>query len=448
MATTADGPNLGAVVGALEGAAPMSEDRWAEVKGALQEVMSAMGDFKAELEAVRSCVTPPKGKEKVQFSNLASSPGPGGEAEELDASVMPGKGALDDQGDDGLPLPVFVSTAAPSSAMVSPIPGPSAATSKALPTEVITPSVVATTYPSSWSSYLTPAAKGSLASKLGTAYSLANLHPVRAVPAFSGAETDDVHLWISQVELRGAQAGWDETTLMAQASAALEGPAALWLHTAEPDVLFRFDRFKQELKRSFSALSRVDLLKDYLQCRQERGETVRNFYHRILMLQKRAGLEDDDLMATRFREGLRADLRRSVATLPNSSSIAKLRERASEYESRLRVAKSANVAAVVAEERSAIQEVREEMRDLRDDLRDVVAWVRSGPPPDTRRPARPMAEVQCYQCRGWGHYARNCPKTTSAPATPAVAGGAAPVAPSVVAAAPTGPGRGGSQPSN
>ncbi len=258
MATTADGPNLGAVVGALEGAAPMSEDRWAEVKGALQEVMSAMGDFKAELEAVRSCVTPPKGKEKVQFSNLASSPGPGGEAEELDASVMPGKGALDDQGDDGLPLPVFVSTAAPSSAMVSPIPGPSAATSKALPTEVITPSVVATTYPSSWSSYLTPAAKGSLASKLGTAYSLANLHPVRAVPAFSGAETDDVHLWISQVELRGAQAGWDETTLMAQASAALEGPAALWLHTAEPDVLFRFDRFKQELKRSFSALSRVE----------------------------------------------------------------------------------------------------------------------------------------------------------------------------------------------
>src|SRR3989344_4002048 len=124
MATTADGPNLGAVVGALEGAAPMSEDRWAEVKGALQEVMSAMGDFKAELEAVRSCVTPPKGKEKVQFSNLASSPGPGGEAEELDASVMPGKGALADQGDDGLPLPVFVSTAAPSSAMVSPIPCP------------------------------------------------------------------------------------------------------------------------------------------------------------------------------------------------------------------------------------------------------------------------------------------------------------------------------------
>ncbi len=51
------------------------------------------------------------------------------------------------------------------------------------------------------------------------------------------------------------QAGWDELTLMAQALAALEGPVVVWLHTMEPDILFCFNHFKEELWQSFSSLS-------------------------------------------------------------------------------------------------------------------------------------------------------------------------------------------------
>ncbi len=124
---------------------------------------------------------------------------------------------------------------------------------------------------------------------------------------------------------------------------------------------------------------------------------MRNFYHWLLMLQKRASLEDDDLLASCFCEGLWADLCCVVETLPNSTTIAKLKGCASKYESGLCTAKPVCVVAVLltVEERSAVQEVHEEMRDLHKDLHDVVVWVCSGL---ACRPARPMAEVQCYHC--------------------------------------------------
>jgi hypothetical protein len=104
--------------------------------------------------------------------------------------------------------------------------------------------VVATAYPVAWSMYLTPV--GTKAGTVGAKTSFKGIStphtkvPTRPLPAFSGAEGEDVHLWIEKVKLHSAQAGWDTATLLAQASAALDSAATLWLHTAAPNMMFQF----------------------------------------------------------------------------------------------------------------------------------------------------------------------------------------------------------------
>jgi hypothetical protein len=62
-----------------------------------------------------------------------------------------------------------------------------------------------------------------------------------------------------KVKLQGAQLGWNQCTLIVQASAVLEG-AATWLHTTGKDVMFKFNQFKAELVKSFTPSSQVKLL--------------------------------------------------------------------------------------------------------------------------------------------------------------------------------------------
>jgi hypothetical protein len=200
----------------------------------------------------------------------------------------------------------------------------------------------------------------------------------------------------------------------------------------EPNILFWFNCFKEELQWSFLSLSRVDLLKEYLQCTQEQNMSIHNFYHQLLMLQKRASLKDDNLLVSHFHKGLHANLHWGVEMLPNSTTIAKLKEHTSKYKSQLQVMKPVCVVVALppAEEQSAIQEVHEEMQDLHDDLHNVVAWVWSGP---AHHPTRPMAKVQCYSCHRWGHFTHNCPKGSEAQGGPGsssttITSGAGPVA--------------------
>jgi hypothetical protein len=133
-------------------------------------------------------------------------------------------------------------------------------------------------------------------------------HPTQPVLAFAGVEGNNIHLWIKKVKLRGVQAGWDMTTLLAQALAVLEGAAALWLHTAAPEVMFHFEQFEEELGRVFVPFMWVELFKEYLNCAQAKGKNVWPFYFWLLLLQKRAGLTDVDLLALQFCEGLKAEV--------------------------------------------------------------------------------------------------------------------------------------------
>ena len=192
------------------------------------------------------------------------------------------------------------------------------------------------------------------------------------------------------------------------------------------------NHFEVELTKSFAPSSRVELLNEFFVCSQERSESVRDFYYRLLLLGKRGNLVDPDLFAARFREGLRSDVRKGVELLPSRLSMDKLYERAKEIEARLGAspARRPVVAAATEEEpRRAIDDLRSDIRGVMDGLKDVVAWVRDSQTNQRRR--TPLSEIQCFRCRRNGHFARDC--TEPAPATAGNAGGAATGRPSPTA---------------
>jgi hypothetical protein len=337
MAMTDLIPDLGAGAGtgAVSGPTDWREEMRAEMKMMFQGVSKAISGLRAELVASQ------KGKEKVSFEETADVEAAGVEVLEM-MSSMPGDDSFLSE-DSSLPKPSFTVSSA---SMTS---GSSDATAAKAAETTSSAAVVAavSTYPSAWSTYMTPAEKmnKSMLVKIpGFVHS-----PVRPIPVFTGAEGEDVHLWISKAKLCSAQSGWNETTLLAQTMAALEGAASAWLHTAPPEVKFQFVWFEEELQQSFSPFTQVELLKDYGACCQEKGEQVRPYYFRLLLLRDWAGLLDKDFLVSCFCKGLWLDILKGVEMLPNSTTLDKLLECVGEYESRLWVSitKACNIAAVM-----------------------------------------------------------------------------------------------------
>jgi hypothetical protein len=205
--------------------------------------------------------------------------------------------------------------------------------------------------------------------------------PIQLVPAFLGGEGKDIQLWIKKVKLQGAQAGWNPATLLAQASAMLEGAAALWLHTAEPETMFQFNWFKSKLMHVFLPFTQVELFKEYLTCTQSKSKNIHPFYFCLLLLQKHTGLVDSDLLASQFHEGLKANIHKGVNLLPSSMPLADLLEHAVEVESQLKtnLGHTMLVAAMTEERQGSLkglqgQCVRVDIMDLCNSIQDLVTW--------------------------------------------------------------------------
>jgi hypothetical protein len=249
------------------------------------------------------------------------------EDDDLEMSVVPGDDLVLE---GGIPQLIFLVQSTTGVASSS-----SATTTGTAPVEnkikaKATTNVMVTVYPVVWNLYLTPAGPkmggASLKSSTKGSPSQHMKVPIWLVPTFLGGEGEDVQLWIEKVKLWGAQAGWNPATLLAQASATLEGAAALWLHTVEPEMMFQFDWFESELMCAFLLFTWVELFKEYLAYMQSKSENICLFYFCLLLLQKCVGLADLDLLSSQFHEGLKADICKGVNLLPSSMPLADLLE--------------------------------------------------------------------------------------------------------------------------
>lgn len=294
--------------------------------------------------------------------------------------------------DNGIPKPTFMK---PQVRGLGKLSGPAA-------------DVVNMTYPAAWSSYLTPASD-----KTGSSTTRVMLgrtkSPIQAIPTFASGAGDNVHLWISKVKLWGAQSGWNQWTLIAQACMALKGTAATWLHTTGEEVMFKFNCFETELIKSFMLLSCVDLLNKFFICSQEQTEAVHNFYYQLLMLSKHRGLANPDLFTMQFQEGLHTNVCWSIELLPSWMLLEKIYEWAKEIKAHLGASPTQQPLVSVVEEETpphAMDKLQMEMCKFKESICNVVAWVQdsqAGP-----HWHMPMSEIQCFHCHKNGHFTWDC----------------------------------------
>jgi len=322
------------------------EDEWkvelkammqSEMKMMMQGLSQALSGIQKEINVIWKGEVDDSMKGKTKAGSAggdgsSSTLGEGEMANTLEMLLMPGDDLFLTK--EEIPKLAFVASAAL-------VPGVMMMVASASPTVLAMMSlslsaslvVMVSTYPSTWSTYMTPAEtlnKSMVVKIPGIVHS-----PVQPIPVFSGAEGEDMHLWLSKAKLHRAQSGWNKTTLLAQTTAALKGAASTWLHTAPPKVMFRFVRFEEELCKSFSPLTCMELLKDYSMCLQEKGEQVCHYYFCLLLLGNQVGLLNEDFLVSHFHEGLCPDVHKGVEALPNSTTMDKLLERVVEYKAHL-----------------------------------------------------------------------------------------------------------------
>ncbi|ELR17281.1 uncharacterized protein ACA1_060080 [Acanthamoeba castellanii str. Neff] len=312
--------------------------------------------FSSILKSGPSSKTGVKGKEKGLEGDDTE------EDDELEMSVTPGD---DSVLEGGIPQLTFLAQsmtgAAPSSSVIAAGAAPIENKIKAKATT----NVVATAYLAVWNLW------AGLASRAGA----------KGSPS-QHTKGEDVQLWIKKVKLRGTQVGWDSATLLAQASATLEGATALWLHTAELEAMFQFNQFKSKLMCAFSPFTQVELFKEYLTCTQSKSENIHLFYFRLLLLQKCMGLADLDLLSSQFCKGLKANICKGINLLPSSMPLVDLLEQAVEVELQLKTNPSCvTLVVAIAEERPGSlkglqgQHIRADIADLHNSIQDLVMWM-------------------------------------------------------------------------
>jgi hypothetical protein len=257
-----------AVVGL--GAAPSEggADHWAEVKESMVQMAKAISQLKKDVGTLKSksIMFQVAGPKAVVKPGKGKGLNKGNREDNLEMSITPGKDSILGRG-GGLPKPVFTKATLKTSSLSSSSSSSSSSQNSTKGKVDGKACMVVTMYPAAWSTYLMPVGtKSNSVSILGGTKGSTTAHtkvPIHPVPAFMGAEGNNVQLWIKKVKLHGTQSGWDTATLLAQASAALEGTAALWLHTTSPEVMFQFKQFKAELTKAFTPFTCVKLFKDY-----------------------------------------------------------------------------------------------------------------------------------------------------------------------------------------
>ena len=222
---------------------------------------------------------------------------------------------------------------------------------------------------------------------------------------FSGEETADdeeVDSWIEQLEMLADACGWDEKVKLVHLTTRLKGPALSFYRSCSEDQRHSFSLLKEGLQTRFTpvAVHVRSVQSGLFHGRvQKQAETVdmyaqelkKLFLKAYPKLAKDGGEEGQMILASRFIAGLKPQLQAKLTG--EEGSFDQLLSRARFEEARRR-------------------ELQLDRRESNVPPRDPVAkTVQRGHVEDktTKHTDSLRPKIQCHNCGGRGHIARNCP---------------------------------------
>ena len=254
---------------------------------------------------------------------------------------------------------------------------------------------------------------------------------IRDIPTFDPTtnKSQTAGRWLKQVTRVAMAAGWNDQETIASCAIKMDGSAADWFSRVGSKIR-TWSEFGTGLKKRYGIPLSRTLVRDLVDnMMQEEKESVDDFIDRIRSVLAPYGemAEDDSLVGTVFRKGLKPELQRRLTDRFNDTemdevSVDDLVEQANREQIILNSQKA---------HRERYAKANPKGKDAPGTVTTGVGGYTKNDHHQVGKGARDLKDVVCRRCQKKGHYANKCPNAPAAPAAAVV-----PVAVAVAAAKP------------
>jgi hypothetical protein len=172
-------------------------------------------------------------------------------------------------------------------------------------------------------------AKSPLFKGLQSAPSPSSYKPI-TLPKFNGKT--DPQQFIMSFEAATAFAGGNDTVLAKSFVIGAEGNALAWYSMFRPKSVYSWEDLHDKIMANFKGFSRESLTSSNLfQCRQQQGETLREYYQKFVQLKARAPNVPKDVAIEEAIKGLRIRAFIGPLTREKPSTIEELNNEFEKY---------------------------------------------------------------------------------------------------------------------
>jgi len=257
-------------------------------------------------------------------------------------------------------------------------------------------------------------------------------------PKFRGKRGENVNRWYRAVMYQGELEGMTQAEIFRKMKSLLVDDAREWVLNLPDEIRSNSTRFAAELQKEFGVEDSRFLEVELKKCRQEEGETVREFMRRLKgIAADYPGCSEEHIRA-QFEEGLRDPQVKREVLIHSSGRLEDVLAKAVRAEKALQYLqggdKTKEKAFIVDrkaqdKKETPFQQQLREMREMIESLQQEVKGLRGGRSTQGGRPSlqsgrsgqyprqrlyrdrrerdqegRPI----CYRCKQAGHIARNC----------------------------------------
>ena len=249
---------------------------------------------------------------------------------------------------------------------------------------------------------------------------VASANQLATIPEFCGKQTENIRLWITQIERSQKQFNWDDASTSAATQSRMQGAAASWLQS-EMILGRKYPAFAGDnglrqalLKRFAEQITQLSAIKALKEITQKKGESIDEFRDRLMVALDRKNFHIPD--AEKEGEEYKRNIQSELFSFMGAGMLDEVRTRTMATPRPPTNADELVVAAraVECELLNCTSKQTYAVDDLKNEIETIVAEVlkkSSGQDKSDRKKqaTNVSATTRCYRCQGFAHMAADCP---------------------------------------